>query len=53
MGGRKLRRLMVVDEGVDYLSGLDMEDGNLFKRFNKDRIGGEIQFLGLSESKDW
>jgi len=51
--GRKLRRLMVVDEGPDYLFGLDMEDGNLFKRFNRDRIGGEIRFLGLSESKDW
>jgi hypothetical protein len=51
--GRRTRRIMVVETGTGYVSGLDTEDGNLFKCFNKDRIGGTMRFIGMSESKDW
>lgn len=51
--GQKLRKLMVLEDTRDCYSGLDMEDGNLFKRFRKDRIVGAVMFVGFSEVKDY
>lgn len=50
--GQNLRKLMVLEDSVDSYSGLDMEDGNSFKRFRKDRIVGGVMFVGLSEVKN-
>jgi hypothetical protein len=46
--GQKLRRLAVTEDGGDVYSGLDMDNGNTFKRFRKDRIVGKVVFVGLA-----
>lgn len=49
--GLKNRRIALVSEDDTYLSGLDLEDSNLYKQFRKDRlmVGGSILFVGLKE----
>lgn len=49
--GGKVRRIALLGEDDVYLSGLDLEDGNTFKQFRKDRleVGGSIWFDGLKE----
>lgn len=49
--GRRLRRVLVSDSTLDYLTGLDVQDKNLFKRFSKSRIVGPMMFMGFSETK--
>lgn len=51
--GRRLRKILVTDSTLDYVMGLDVQDGNLFKRFSKSRIVGPMTFVGLSETRDW
>lgn len=49
--GLKVRQIALVGEDDVYLNGLDLEDGNKFKQFRKDRLeaGGTIWFGGLKE----
>lgn len=49
--GSKARHVALVSEDDVYMSGLDLDDGNKFKQFRKDRleIGGSVWFCGLKE----
>lgn len=49
--GAKVRNIALLSEDKDHLAGLDLDDGNTFKQFRKDRlmVGGAIWFLGLTE----
>lgn len=51
--GKRNRRVMIVEDLGDTYACLDMDDGNAFKQFRKDRILGSIWFIGLSEEKEW
>lgn len=51
--GRRLRKILVVDSTFDYVMGLDVQDGNLLKRFIKSRIVGPMTFMGFGETRDW
>lgn len=50
--GNRPRKIMVVDTDNTYLKGLDMDDGNQYKEFRRDRIKGVVWFTGLEESKE-
>lgn len=51
--GNRLRKLMVLEDQAYSYSGLDMDDGNQFKNFRKDRIVGTVMFGGFAETKSW
>lgn len=53
---KEVRRIILLEETEDIYSGLDMNDmknPNSYKVFRKDCVLGDIQFIGLSEEKEW
>ena len=40
----EIRRVAVIEYNGEYLAGLDMDDGNKFKKFLTSRIGSAMQF---------
>jgi hypothetical protein len=53
---KEVRQIILLEETQDYYSGLDMNDmknPNSYKVFRKDCVLGDIQFIGLSEEKEW
>ncbi len=49
---KTLRRLFLLSETDDLISGLDVDDAKQFKHFRKDRISGDVVFLGFGEVVD-
>ena len=47
--GRKEREILVTAMSSEGIEGLDVCDGNRYKRFLMDKISGEINFIGFAD----
>lgn len=50
---RRKREILLLKDDVEYYYGLDVKDNFSFKKFRKDRISGNVTFVGMSEEKEW